>query len=69
MNYKVIQKKNTYAIVEKSTDHIVAFGVEKEMKTRCRFLNLGGAFDGWTPSFVLKKIFVEKFENTVSGYK
>ena len=37
MNYRVIQKTNTYTIVEKETGHTLASGNEKAMRQYCRF--------------------------------
>jgi hypothetical protein len=61
MNYKIVEtsEKNclVYNVVENMTDQIVrSFSVHKEAKKLLRHLNLGGGFDGWTPTFFLKKI-------------
>jgi hypothetical protein len=36
--------------------NIGVFKEKEEAKSLMRFLNLGGAFDGWTPGFILKNI-------------
>jgi hypothetical protein len=72
MNYKLVQKgidtiPNTdgrfagavYDILETTTDQIVAEGIhgyKDEAKRLCRHLNMGGGFDGFTPSFFLAKL-------------
>jgi hypothetical protein len=58
MNYKVIERKGKYEVYEKNTSQSVATGNRKDVSSYCRFLNFGGAFDGWTPSFIVKNIFI-----------
>lgn len=42
-------------IIEVETDQkIVSFSKKKEAIGLCNFLNSGGGFDGFTPSFFLK---------------
>jgi hypothetical protein len=60
INYKIVEKeinnRKTYHIFEKQTENTICFFTEKKDATKyCRFLNLGGGFDGFTPSFLLKK--------------
>lgn len=66
MNYKVKEtlmwpetsEKNCpiFNVIETTTNQIIkTFMVEKEAKQFLRHLNFGGGFDGWTPSFILKK--------------
>jgi hypothetical protein len=35
---------------------IKAFEFEEEAEEYCDFLNEGGAFDGWTPPFILQEV-------------
>ena len=72
MNYKLIETgiadvPNTngeyvtqvYDILETKTNQVVASSVPaylNEAKNACRFLNMGGGFDGNTPSFFLERI-------------
>ena len=72
MNYKLVQAgianiPNTdgkfagpaYNILETSTGQTVVEGVlgyKDEAKKLCRHLNMGGGFDGNTPSFFLARI-------------
>jgi hypothetical protein len=57
MNYKIKMNENGVGVVDTSTNQIIRNydGLEPARKL-LRHLNLGGAFDGWTPSFMLKKI-------------
>lgn len=54
MLYKLKNKTEIYEIETEQT--IKKFDNPNEAKNYYRFLNLGGAFDGWTPSFILKKM-------------
>ena len=78
MNYKVIEalmypessETNCpiYKVIETVTDQIImTFSYEKEAKDLMRRLNLGDGFDGFTPSFILQKVysFTENTDNRV----
>ena len=56
MNYYILQLEDTndYKIVERQTDNIIYIGSKTEAQSLMCKLNLGQAFDGWTPSFFLK---------------
>jgi len=56
MNYKIITNQSSlFDVIETGTQQtICTFDLYKEAKDYMRFLNLGGAFDGYTPSFLLK---------------
>ena len=60
LNYNLIEgraDRNMHDIVELSTDQVIkSFPGEEFLKARAfmRHLNLGGAFDGWTPTFFCK---------------
>jgi hypothetical protein len=58
MNYKIINNSdNLFNVIETATSQIIkSFEDQKEAKDYMRFLNLGGAFDGFTPSFLAKKL-------------
>jgi hypothetical protein len=71
MNYKTVEslmwpetsEKNChiYNVLETTTNQIIkTFTQQKDAKNFMRHLNLGGAFDGWTPNFMLKKIIIPK---------
>jgi len=54
MNYKLVQT----SVVETKTEQVIkTFNDRNEAKKFMRHLNLGGGFDSWTPSFILKNIF------------
>ena len=54
VDYKVVKVGETYCVEEKATGyHIRSFNKQDEAKKYMKFLNLGGAFSGWTPSFIL----------------
>lgn len=56
MNYSVIETDNKYNVYETSTDQVIkTFSNKSEAKDLMKQLNLGGGFDGWTPSFFLIK--------------
>ena len=67
MNYKIVEglmhpknsEKNCpiFKVLETNTDQVLGvFKDLKEAKQLLRHLNLGGGFDGWTPSFILKQV-------------
>lgn len=59
MNYKSIRsaKVNAFDVHEAQTDQIVLTGLTSESaKSVTRHMNMGGAFDGWTPTFFLQPI-------------
>lgn len=57
MNYKIFSNETEHTVVETTTmQEIRVFQEKDEAKNLMRFLNLGGAFDGWTPRFILKNI-------------
>ena len=70
MVYNLVEGKNKsmYDILETTTDQVImSFPGDKFLEARAfmRHLNLGGAFDGWTPSFLLKKLTDAKKKSTV----
>lgn len=49
-----------WCVVERSTDQIIkVFEFDEDASDYCDFLNEGGAFDGFTPSFVLREVVVQ----------
>ena len=60
MNYNLVEgkaDKSTYEVIETTTDQVIkSFPGDKFIEARAfmRHLNLGGGFDGWTPSFFCK---------------
>jgi hypothetical protein len=57
MNYRLEPLDNCFVIIEAQTDQIIKmFNTKEKAKKYLRHLNLGGGFDGWTPSFLLFNI-------------
>ena len=61
MNYNLVEGKNKsmYDVFEETTNQVIkSFPGDKFSEARAfmRHLNLGGGFDGWTPSFLVKNI-------------
>jgi hypothetical protein len=55
-NYQVSEIAGAYAVMEKHTEQIIeVYFDQQEAKKYMKFLNLGGAFDGLTPNFMLRK--------------
>lgn len=54
-----------WCVVEKSTTQIIkTFDFSEDADNYCSFLNNGGAFDGSTPSFVLRSVAVKAINHT-----
>lgn len=64
MNYYVMplniaDKNFVWCVMENKTEQLIkAFEFEDEAEDYSEFLNQGGAFDGFTPSFVLREVTV-----------
>lgn len=66
MNYKIVEKNNSFSVYEVPTaSTIKTFDNKEEAKALMRKLNFGGGFDGLTPPFFLKN-FTIVTENQVS---
>jgi hypothetical protein len=64
MNYKIIEKHGKFEVHEVTTNQIIEiFKTRDDAKTMLRRLNFGGAFDGWTPRFILKKVDLSQFKS------
>ena len=66
MNYNLVEgkDKSMYDVLEETTNQVIkSFPGDKFLEARAlmRHLNLGGGFDGWTPSFLLVKVKVYKY--------
>ena len=49
-----------WCVIETSTSQIIkSFPFQEESIEHARFLNNGGAFDGWTPAFFLTEVVVK----------
>lgn len=55
-SYKIIEDNGSFQVWEIATEQVIKTftGDNKEARKFLRHLNLGGGFDGWTPSFFLK---------------
>ena len=56
--YKIIEDNDGTKIFENSTNQIIKIFTDtntREARKFLRHLNLGGGFDGWTPTFFLKE--------------
>lgn len=59
MNYKIISSKGNHKVIEKPTDQVIkSFKTRSEAREYLKFLNFGGAWDGWTPNFILERNYV-----------
>jgi hypothetical protein len=57
MNYKVVKDNFGYNVLETGTDQIMKVcESQEEAKKLMKHLNLGGGFDGFTPSFIVSKV-------------
>jgi tRNA U55 pseudouridine synthase TruB len=59
MSYSVVKNRcKSYDLLEKNTSTIIEMSVEDEtlIRSMCRKLNLGSGFNGWTPTFIAKKL-------------
>jgi dsDNA-binding SOS-regulon protein len=51
-----VKVENSYVVEERLTGYqIKSFTDQNEAKKYMKFLNLGGGFSGFTPSFILNK--------------
>jgi hypothetical protein len=64
MNYyvmplKIADQNFVWCVMENKTEQLIrAFEFEDDAEDYSEFLNTGGAFDGFTPSFVLREVTV-----------
>jgi len=64
MNYKMKVDNGVHQVLETSTEQIIkTFDNKDSCRKFMRRLNLGSGFDGFTPSFFLKKIEIKKNKN------
>ena len=62
MNYNVIPVETeehdyVWCVMEKATEQLIqAFMFSEDAQTYSDFLDKGGGFDGWTPTFILQEI-------------
>lgn len=54
-----------WCVMESKTEQLIkAFAFEDEAEEYSEFLNSGGAFDGFTPSFVLREVVFSRNVNS-----
>ncbi len=54
LDYKIVEKDGKFSILETATEYTIkTFETREEAKKVMKFLNLGGGFAGFTPSFIL----------------
>lgn len=59
--YKIIEDKGTYNIFETTTEQVIkTFTDNAEARKFLRHLNLGGGFEGWTPTFFLQSVEIKE---------
>lgn len=64
MNYKLTKKNDKTWIHEKETEfEFGPYEDREEARTKMRFMNMGGAFDGFTPNF-MKNAPLKPLDNT-----
>jgi len=68
-NYHIVPLKTEdfdfiWCVIETSSRQLIkAYEFEDESEEYCKFLNKGGAFDGWTPSFILQEVVMQSDVN------
>ena len=56
-NYRIEATEDSYTIIENNTGYTLeVLDNETEAYKRLSWFNMGGAFDGWTPAFVLQEM-------------
>ena len=61
VNYDIVINEDfSWSVLELQTDQIIdTFFFEDDAKDYAKFLDRGGGFDGWTPSFMTVKSFID----------
>lgn len=50
-----------WELTETETEHVIGYYFfEEDARKAARFMEKGGAFDGWTPSFILQDVEIFK---------
>lgn len=61
LNYVIEGYYTMFNVVETSTQQVIrTCPLYSDAKALLRHLNLGGGFDGWTPTFMLKNFSIPK---------
>jgi hypothetical protein len=57
MNYSIVNVDDMFAVKETATEQIIkTFKTKEKARKLMKHLNLGGGFDAWTPTFIVRKI-------------
>ena len=57
INYKIIEENDEFKVYESQTEQCIYTLLNKnKAREKVKHFNLGGGFDGWTPSFMLIKM-------------
>lgn len=55
--YKMIEDINTFGVYEIATEQVIkTFKDKTEARKFLRHVNLGGGFNGWTPTFFMRPL-------------
>ena len=58
INYKIIEENSEFQVYESQTNQLICSSPNRTLaKEKVKHFNLGGGFDGWTPSFILIKLY------------
>ena len=58
VDYKVVKVGETHCVEEKATGYIIkSFDDASDARKMMKFLNLGGGFAGFTPEFIVRKVY------------
>lgn len=56
-----VENDFVWELLEKESEHVIGhFFFEEDCIAAARFMENGGAFDGWTPSFMLQPVVVPR---------
>ena len=54
-----------WCVIEEPTEQVIqSFDFEEDADEYCKFLNKGGAFDGFTPTFLLRSVNLKQINST-----
>jgi hypothetical protein len=54
MKYKFMKRDGKWIVFEVDTEQVIdTFAFEADARKMARFMNRGGAFAGWTPTFMM----------------
>lgn len=60
--YKMVEDNNTFGVYEIATEQVIkTFTDRNEARKFLRHVNLGGGFNGWTPTFFMRPVKLSLF--------